>query len=141
MKDFLLVLISFIVGFLLGITSPYREMYGSHEVSYDSIYDNIEFLDKEGDCIIRSNLRVIQGQERGRGLASPVGDFSPIVLILDENHLFYDGEIIKNPKGKCAKQIGVYRYKTIEDVYKTVPVVIIADIKNKNLKNRYYIYQ
>ena len=45
--------------------------------------------------------------------------------IWTENKLYYDNERINIPKGKCAKQVGVYNYKTKSGDYKTVPVVII----------------
>ena len=65
-------------------------------------------------------------QAEGIALAHPVNDFETLVLLIDESgRLFYDGETVKNPSKKCAKQIGVYQYETNAGPIKTVPAVII----------------
>ena len=43
-----------------------------------------------------------------------------ILIINYEDKHFYDKQQIKIPKGKCLKQIGIYK-----NSYKTVPAVVI----------------
>ncbi len=46
----------------------------------------------------------------------------------DDGEYYYDGQILKVSKGKCMRQVGVYRYKTKADEWKTVPIVKLMDI-------------
>lgn len=53
---------------------------------------------------------------------------SPAVLLLaDENIHYYDEQIVKVPKGKCARQVGIYQYRANGGMHKTVPVVRIMN--------------
>jgi len=49
------------------------------------------------------------------------------LLYNDEGKLYYDRETVKVPKGKVARQFGVYRYQTKDQMTKTVPIVKIVD--------------
>lgn len=111
----------------------------AQEIKYQSDDGNFVLYELNGDepCLARKNLKVIQAM-RTTAHVCEVGNFScelyweGTMYLLDEHH-YYDGEIIPNPAGKCAKQIGVYRYKTVnrfEDgspIYKTVPVISILE--------------
>lgn len=50
-----------------------------------------------------------------------------VLLPCNEGKTYYDDQFIKIPKGKCARQIGVYKYTNNMDSEKTVPVVGIYD--------------
>lgn len=50
-----------------------------------------------------------------------------VLLPCNEGKTYYDDQFIKIPKGKCARQIGVYKYTNNMDNEKTVPVVGIYD--------------
>ena len=51
-----------------------------------------------------------------------------LVLLSDKKvQDFYDGQIIKIPRGKRAKQIRTFTYITKQGISKTVPVVEIQD--------------
>lgn len=55
-------------------------------------------------------------------------DTSVIVLLpCNEGKTYYDDQFIKIPEGKCARQIGVYKYTNNMNSEKTVPVVGIYD--------------
>ncbi len=49
------------------------------------------------------------------------------LLVNHEGHFYYDEEIIKVPKGKKVRQVGIYRYQTKMEIEKTVPVIEIMD--------------
>ncbi len=50
-----------------------------------------------------------------------------VLLINDEGKYYYDDQIIEIPKGKCLRQIGVYKYMTKAEFEKTVPIAKIMD--------------
>ena len=51
----------------------------------------------------------------------------PIVLLLvEKSNPYYDKQIVRVPKGKCAYRVGVCQYKEYSDT-KTLPVVRIMD--------------
>ena len=85
-------------------------------------------LEKKGSCITSNNLEIFQNLDSGIALANPVNNYNTFILLIDESgRLFYDGEIVKNPTKKCAKQIGTYQYETRAELIKTVPAVIIDE--------------
>ena len=48
-----------------------------------------------------------------------------VLLINYDDKSYYDDQKIKIPSGKCARQIGTYRYTTKNEMVKTVPAVVI----------------
>lgn len=77
---------------------------------------------------------VFQVLDSGEALANEVkqGYLIPTgltVLFLNEDGLsYYDDQVIKIPSGKCAKQIGIFKYSAKSGMEKTVPIV---GIRNK----------
>ena len=65
--------------------------------------------------------------ESGDALAQTrFGDI--VVLFLnEEGKSYYDGQDIDIPDGKCAKQIGIFRYEANSGMEKTVPIVRISN--------------
>lgn len=49
------------------------------------------------------------------------------VVFIDENNEYYTEQVIKIPKGKCARQIGVYKSDHYMYDDKTLPIVEIMD--------------
>ena len=110
----------------------------AQEVRYESEDGNLVlyYLNGSEPCMARKNLEVIQASGTS-ALVCEVGNASckyqgnQLMYLWDEHH-YYDGEIIPNPIGKCAKQIGVYRYETVaknkdgSPRYRTVPVISIV---------------
>lgn len=60
-------------------------------------------------------------------------DDSDIVLLLynSSDELHYDGEIIKIPEGKCARQVGVFQYRGKSKKLITVRAIRIEPIPAK----------
>ena len=107
------------------------------EIVYESEDKDFILYKVEGTepCLARRNLKVIQAQgenglvcELDRELQCVYDGDIHIMYILGD-HYYYDGEIIPNPSGKCAKQVGIHRYETVGGTpkYKTVPVIKIMD--------------
>ena len=51
-----------------------------------------------------------------------------VLLVNDNEEYYYDDQLIKVPKGKCMRQVGIYRYETKAEDMKTVPIVKIMDL-------------
>ena len=94
--------------------------------------DGLTIFSDKGECISKKQFKVFQVLAPDAALASELSDeqymwfHGTIVLIVnDEGKHYYDDEMIKIPAKKCARQIGTYKYRTKDDMYKTVPVVSI----------------
>ena len=129
MKHLLSFLAGIIIGVLIAIAIPYF-------TNDDEYYKNsITMFEDIGDCVSSNNFKVLQVLDGG-ALALELIDTGIdkldipsglVVFFKDEKgSLYYDGKVIKMPKGTCAKQIGIYRYLTEENTEKVVPVVQIT---------------
>lgn len=88
-------------------------------------------FDEPGECVSRKNFEVQRVLESGDAIALEISDqLSGYVLTSDlevliptkEGREFYDNQIIKTPKGKCARQIGTYTYQKYGNT-KVIPIV------------------
>lgn len=105
------------------------EVYEAEEASYFRMFD------KPGDCVDGSYFRVEEVLDEHYAIAREQEYYASSNLYLnkdlyvlfysEEENKFYDDLIIKIPKGKCARQIGLYDWK--EDIFssKTIPIVRI----------------
>ncbi len=119
---------------LLFVVSMLVTGENSTSTGENSTYNNgITLFEKEGECISENSFQVFQVLDSGEALAYemledvmiPTG---LVVLFLNENgESYYDEQVIKMPSGKCAKQIGIYKYPTKSGMEKTVPIVGIRD--------------
>lgn len=85
-------------------------------------------FDSEGECVSDKSFKVVQVIENGDALANEV-PYSGLLALFKNNGKtsYYDEQIIEIPPGKCAIQIGLFRYKTLSGMNKTVPIVEIHD--------------
>lgn len=129
MKKFLIFIAGGIVGAAIALAIPYLNNKGN------KYYQNSITLFKEcGGCVSTNSFKILQ-VTNGGALALELIDAGIekldipsglVVFFKDETGVaYYDGQVIKMPKGACAKQIGVYRYLTTEETEKTVPIVVI----------------
>lgn len=88
-------------------------------------------FDEPGECVSRKNFEVQRVLESGDAIALEISDqLSGLVITSDLEVLiqaqkgsnFYDNQIIKTPKGKCARQVGTYTYQKYGDT-KVIPIV------------------
>ena len=123
MKGFLCFLAGFVVGvvcvLLLGVGATVAD-------------DGRTFFVEPEECIVeRGSLEVFQYIGNGAALVkrknASYNDDLIMLLQADENVEFYDEQVIKIPAGKCARQVGVYKYKNRMDMLKTVPIVKIME--------------
>mgnify|MGYP003289193295 CR=1 FL=1 len=86
----------------------------------------ITLFEEPKHCLTRQNLTVFQVVEPDFALTHGKKDLI-VALTNYEGNLYFDGEVVQTPKGKCFRQIGVYKYLTQEDNYKTIPIVAIEE--------------
>lgn len=95
--------------------------------------DGITIFETEGDCVSSNSFEVFQVLDSGDALAREfehgmsVATGVTVLFLNDGNISFYDDQVIKVPSGRCAKQIGVFRYNTRAGLERTVPIVEIRD--------------
>lgn len=88
-------------------------------------------FDKPGDCVSRKNFEVQEVLESGDAIALEIREtFSGYVLTSDlevlilaqEGSNFYNNQIVRAPQGKCARQIGIYKYQQYGNT-KVIPII------------------
>ena len=82
---------------------------------------------KEGEVITKDQLRIFQVLKPNTALVK-AGVFPNEILMLligNDDDLYYDNQKINIPEGKAAKQVGVYQYNTKSGELKTIPAVKI----------------
>ena len=82
---------------------------------------------KDGEVITKEQIRVFQILKPNTVLAKS-GSFPNeklMLLVGDDDDLYYDDQKIDIPEGKAAKQVGIYQYNTKSGELKTIPVVKI----------------
>lgn len=123
-------LLLFLFGVVVGVIGTFVA-FGIIVQSQGEGLTGLTIFDSPADCITKSNLRVFQVQTPDKALAAvEEEDFNPfhqiVVLLVNETgKTYYDNEKITIPKGKCARQVGVFQYETKNHDWKTVPVVEI----------------
>lgn len=93
--------------------------------------DEKTMLTTPGECVSNKQFEVIKVYNSGDALAAEIyeldfGTGLEVMFLNDGSKSYYDGQIITIPEGKCARQIGVYRYKDYDGT-KTVPIVKIDE--------------
>lgn len=94
--------------------------------------EGLHLLDEPGEIIKEESIKVFQVLAKDAALAhgkNEYGDYYGMIYLLvnKEGKYYYDDEMVKVPKGKVLRQIGVYQYPTRQDIVKTVPVIMIMD--------------
>ena len=95
--------------------------------------NDFKFFDEPGEMINEPSVKVFQvlGKDAAlvRGYDKELDRYFGMVYLLvnKDDQYYYDDQIVKAPKGKVFRQIGVYRYPTKDDIMKTVPVILLMD--------------
>ena len=89
-------------------------------------------FDKPGDCVSRKNFEVQEVLESGDAIVLEIREVISghvltsdleVLILAQEDSNFYNKQIVKAPQGKCARQIGNYKY---QEYGKTKVIPIIA---------------
>lgn len=88
-------------------------------------------FDKPGDCVSRKNFEVQEVLESGDAIALEIREtisgyvFTSdlkVLILAQEGSNFYNNQIVKSPQGKCARQIGNYKYQQYGNT-KVIPII------------------
>ena len=90
-------------------------------------------FDKPGDCVSRNNFEVQEVLESGDAIALEIREtigghiFTSdleVLILAQEGSNFYNKQIVKAPHGKCARQIGNYKYQPYKyGDTKVIPII------------------
>ncbi|MDE6569543.1 MAG: hypothetical protein K2K43_02850 [Alistipes sp.] len=132
MKKWLVFLLGFIAGILFTFIAAFIINSGTNMGN-----NGITFFEHPGECLSISNFEVMQVVGNDCALAHEVEWDSflqryktkdLLVLIMNDNgEYYYDEQIIKVPKGKCMRQVGIYKYQAKSGIEKTVPIVMLMN--------------
>lgn len=92
--------------------------------------DNMIIFEQPQQIIDAKSFEVLQVLPDGNALATVESpeNFGMIVMFRAKgNASYYDDQKIEIPTGKCARQIGTYRYMTRNNIEKTVPIIDIVN--------------
>lgn len=88
-------------------------------------------FDKPGDCVSRKNFEVQEVLESGDAITLEIREVLSghiftsdleVLILAQEGSNFYNKQVVKTPQGKCARQIGNYKYKQYGDT-KVIPII------------------
>ena len=91
--------------------------------------NDFKFFDEPGDVIDEPSVKVFQVLAKDAALVNgynkEIDEYLGMVYLLvnRDDQYYYDDQIVKAPKGKVFRQVGIYRYPTKNDFMKTVPVI------------------
>lgn len=120
-------ILTYLGGVLTGIVLTFVFAF---MVTSQGLGDNIVMFEKTQKEIKVTSFKVMQVLPDGSALAGveDMDNFGMIVLFLaDKGASYYDDQKIDVPSGKKVMQIGTYKYVTLSEMEKTVPVVDILD--------------
>lgn len=108
-----------------GVESKSNETIAAKNNSGKTLFD------KPGDCVSRKNFEVQKVLESGDAIALEISEtlaghvFTSdleVLILAQEGSNFYNNQIVKVPKGKCARQIGNYKYQNFGTT-KVIPII------------------
>lgn len=121
----------FISGFVTGIVATILVaiLISTTNQSNDG-FPGLTLFSEKRECITTSGeIEVMQVLAPNVALAWTGGLFYSdrilVLLINYDDKSYYDEQKIKFPSGKCARQIGTYRYTAKNVMVKTVPAIVI----------------
>lgn len=88
-------------------------------------------FEKPGECVSRKNFEVQKVLESGDAIALEITETISghvltsdleVLILAQEDSNFYNNQIVKAPQGKCARQIGNYKYQSYGTT-KVIPII------------------
>jgi hypothetical protein len=132
MKKWVVFLLGLISGVVLTLVTMVILAMGANTNANNN---GVTLFDQPGECLNAKDFEVMQVVDNNHALAHEVEwndvleryvqtGLGLLVLVTNDNgEYYYDDQIIEVPDGMCMRQVGIYRYQTISDMEKTVPIV------------------
>lgn len=104
------------------------------EESISTPKPEVTLFEQPGECVSTSSFVVQRIIDDCYALANIKMDSNynsnepydlEIIIMSDKKDTFYDGQVIKAPKGKCLRQVGIFKMKEYGNNYTTLPIVKI----------------
>lgn len=136
MKNWLVFLLGFISGIIFTFVMMLYVAKQNVDEGVEKVDNGMTFFEQPGDCVSTNQFEVMQVLDDNYALAYEqkyeeyLGYMRTDLLVLvtnDEGVYYYDEQTIKVPKGKCMRQVGIYKYQTKFEDWKTVPIVKLMD--------------
>lgn len=96
--------------------------------------NGMTFFENPGEIIDETSFKVFQALGDGTALAEGKGDAHSSIylginalLYNEEGAPYYDEQVVTAPRGKCFRQVGIYRYSAKNGMDKTVPIIMVMD--------------
>lgn len=141
MKKWLVYLLGIITGVILTFAFAFYvnlsnnsgivELPKSNNSASNNKNAGKTLFDKPGDCVSRKNFEVQEVLESGDAIALEIREtisgyvFTSdleVLILAQEGSNFYNKQIVKAPQGKCARQIGNYKYQEYGNT-KVIPII------------------
>lgn len=125
--------------YLLGVLSGVVLTFLVSLIINRSKNSDISYFDEPGEAITVEcygrekpviSFKIFQTLDKNAGLALGEDFCSRDLLVLvisDNDQSLFDNQTIVATKGKCFRQIGIYKYKSKDEMYRTIPVVMLMD--------------
>lgn len=132
MKKWVVFLLGLISGVVLTLVTMVILAMGANTNANNN---GVTLFDQPDECLNAKDFEVMQVVDNNHALAHEVewndvleryvqtGSGLLVLVTNDNGEYYYDDQIIEVPDGMCMRQVGIYRYQTISDMEKTVPIV------------------
>ena len=111
------VIVTFVLVGILGIVISAKDAIGAKD---SNSKDNLTFFEEPGEVMGDTSYEVCEVLEDNAAIA--YGEKLRVLVWQEKGYPYYDRQIINLPKGKCFRQVGIYK-----DIVNTLPVVTIMD--------------
>ena len=107
------------------------ELPKSNKTIADKKNSGKTLFDEPGECVSRKNFEVQKVLESGDAIALEIREtisghiFTSdleVLILAQKGSNFYNNQIVKAPQGKCARQIGNYKYQQYGSA-KVIPII------------------
>ena len=126
--------ITFLFGMVCGAIALIGISLLLQRTNLESTFHGKTYLHEVGDVISTNNFRILQVTDSGDALAREETDELSFLLVLfpkNDQQEYYDEQVIYTPAGKCLRQVGTYRYTSVKDIEKSIPIVELFDLPVK----------
>ena len=123
--------VCFLLGAVVGVVATLLVMF-----LISSSADGKVLFDEAGECLSTNRFEVSEVVDDSSALAYELvydADFGymtsslQVLVTNDDDESYSDKQVIKVPKGKGMRQVGVYRYNNKSGEWKVVPIVKLMD--------------
>ena len=128
----------YLLGVLSGVVLTSLALFTLFLINKASSSD-ITFFDDPGEIVttqffdrtkVVTGFEVFQVLDDGVALATGSEWYTRDLIVLlwnNKGERYYDNQSIVAPKGKCFRQIGIYKYESMDKTHRTIPVVALMD--------------